>query len=223
MRYYPVFLDLNNKICLVVGAGKVGLRKIRTLVRCSPAGIIVVDRYVTSVDIPDPEKIIRHVREDFSVLHLKGCDLVFVCTSDPGTNDRVVKASRDKNIWCNVAERPDQGDFILPGVFSRQDLIIAVSTCGCSPALTSRIIKDLQDIYGPQYALLTELLGGVRKMILPLNLPQEKNREYFKKIVDSEAILLLESARRQELAALLQDILPAGINHQIQGLIDALL
>ena len=223
MRYYPVFLDLNNKICLVVGAGKVGLRKIQNLVRCSPAGIIVVDRYVTSVDIPDPEKIIRHIREDFSVLHLKGCDLVFVCTSDPRTNDLVVKASRDKNIWCNVAERPGQGDFILPGIFSRQDLIIAVSTCGCSPALTSRIIKDLQDIYGPQYALLTELLGGVRKMILPLNLPQEKNREYFKKIVDSEAIVLLESARRQELAALLKDILPAGMNHQIQGLIDALL
>ncbi len=222
MRYYPIFLDLRHKTCAVVGAGRVGLRKIRTLALCSPAGIIVIDPYVTAIDIPDPGKVIRHVRVNFSPLLLKGCDLVFACTSDPKTNDLVTQAARDSNIWCNVAERPEQGDFILPGVFSRQDLIIAVSTCGCSPALTAKIKNELQDIYGSEYALLTGLLAGVRKTLLPLNLPQEKNREYFKKIVDSEAIIFLESGRREELAALLHDILPTRTHKHIQGLIDAL-
>lgn len=208
---------------MVVGAGKVGQRKIRTLILSSPGRIIVIDPHVTCVDLPDPENVIRHIPENFSPSYLEGCDLVFACTSDPGTNDLVVKSCRDKNIWCNVAERPEQGDFILPGVFSRQDLIIAVSTCGCSPALTSRIKKDLGDIYGPHYALLTGLLAGVRKILLPLNLPQEKNRAYFREIVDSDAVTLLKSGRRKELTALLLDILPARTHNQIKDLIDALL
>jgi precorrin-2 dehydrogenase / sirohydrochlorin ferrochelatase len=223
MRYYPIFLDLRGKTCVVVGAGKVGLRKISTLIKCSPSKIIVIDPYADSVDALDPGKMIRHLRENFNHDHLDGCDLAFACTSDPKVNDLVLTACRNKNIWCNVAERPEQGDFILPGIFSRQDLIIAVSTCGCSPALTARIKKELQEIYGPEYALLTRLLAGVREILLPLELPQEQNKKYFKKIVDSDAAKLLESDRKQELAALLREILPKDTYNQIQGLINALL
>lgn len=223
MRYYPIFLDLSHKTCMVVGAGKVGLRKIQTLVQCSPAEIIVVDPYVSGIDIPDPGKIIRHLGEAFTHKHLRGCHLVFACTSDPQVNNIVVQACRKRNIWCNVAERPEQGDFILPGVFSRQDLIIAVSTCGCSPALTARIKKNLHDIYGPEYALLTALLAEVRQILLPLKLPQAQNREYFNKIVDSHAAELLKSGRGKELEALLLDILPTDTHNRIEGIIDALL
>ncbi len=223
MKYYPIFLDLTDKTCLVVGAGNVGIRKIRTLVQCSPAGIIVVDPYVYSIDLPDPGNIITHLREEFSPDQINRCHLVFACTGDAEINDLVLKSCREKNVWCNAAERPEQGDFILPGIFSRQDLIIAVSTCGCSPALTARIKNDLQDIYGPEYALLTELLAGIRKIILSLDLPQESNREYFRKIVESEAVSFLRTGRRQELMALMHDILPAGAHNQVQGLINALL
>ncbi|MFP4455329.1 MAG: bifunctional precorrin-2 dehydrogenase/sirohydrochlorin ferrochelatase [Desulfonatronovibrio sp.] len=223
MRYFPVFLDLARKTCLVVGAGRVGRRKIKTLLQCSAARINVVDPFVSSVDIPDAPETVRIFREDFSPRHLEGCDLVFACTSSPRVNDKVVNACQKKNIWCNVAERPDQGDFILPGVFSRENLIIAVSTCGCSPALTARIKRELQDIYGPQYALLTELLAGVRNILLSLDLPPDENREYFIKIVDSRIITLLKSGNRQEIADLLRDILPVRTHKQIQGLIDALL
>lgn len=223
MRYYPIFLDLTRKKCLVVGAGRVGLRKIGTLVLSSPGRITVIDPYVPGIDLPDPENIIDHLREKFTPAHLEGCDLVFACTGDPETNDLVVKSCRSRNIWCNVAERPEQGDFILPGVFSRQDLIIAVSTCGCSPALTARIKKDLENRYGPHYALLTGLLAGVRKILLSLDLPQKENRAYFRKIVDSEALTLLESGRTKELTALLTNILPTSTHNQIKELINALL
>lgn len=221
MRYYPIFLDLTGKTCLVAGAGSVGLRKIKTIMTCSPAKIIVVDPYVKNLEISENAGIIMHLQEEFKPVHLLGCHLVFACTSDPGINDQIVQTCRERNIWCNLAERPEQGDFILPGVFSRQDLIFAVSTCGCSPALTARIKKDLQGIYGPEYALLTRLLAGVRKIILPLNLTQEQNRVYFRKIVDSRVLDLLKSGRKQELTALLQDILPAETHNRIKELIDA--
>lgn len=223
MRYFPVFLDLTRKTCMVVGAGKVGLRKINTLIKCSPAGIIVLDPHLTRIDIPDPNGLIRHYPTGFTPGRLQGCDLVFACTGDPGVNRQVADACRERHIWCNLAQNPELGDFILPGVFSRQDLIVAVSTCGCSPALTARIKQDLEARYGPEYASLTELLAGIRTIILTLELPQEENREYFRKLVESDAAALIQSGRRQELETLLLDILPAGTHKQIQRLLDALL
>lgn len=223
MKYYPIFLDLGQRTCAVIGAGKVGLRKIQSLVQCSPARIIVIDPFVDFINLPDPEKVIWHLKQHFSPEMLKGCDLAFACTSDPEINDMVVKACKGLKILCNVAERPELGDFILPGIFSRQDLIIAVSTCGSSPALSAKIKNDLRELFGPEYGLLTELLAGVRKILLPLNLSQEKNRLYFKKIVDSNAVSLLESGDRQKLFQLMIDILPQGTHYQVQRLIDAIL
>ncbi|WP_028575158.1 precorrin-2 dehydrogenase/sirohydrochlorin ferrochelatase family protein [Desulfonatronovibrio hydrogenovorans] len=223
MRYYPLFLDLTCKTCLVVGAGKVGLRKIRTLMEAEPKRIVVVDPYSRAPEIDDPNGIIYFIDQCFSREHLAGCHLAFACTSDPATNDQVLEACRQENIWCNVSERPDKGDFILPGVFSRQDLIMAVSTCGSSPALTARIKKELMNLYGPEYATLTELLAGVRKILLSLGLDQEENRDYFRAVVDSEALMLIRSGQRKELLDLLCEILPAKAHNRLQGIIDALL
>ncbi|MFN2266976.1 MAG: bifunctional precorrin-2 dehydrogenase/sirohydrochlorin ferrochelatase [Desulfonatronovibrio sp.] len=223
MRYYPLFLDISHKTCMVAGAGTVGTRKIKTLIQCSPERIIVIDPHASTIDIPDPKNIIRHLREDFTPDHLKGCSLVFACTNNPEVNNLIVESCREKNIWCNVAERPELGDFILPGVFSRDDLIIAVSTCGCSPALTAKIKNDLNEIYGSEYALLTQLMAEVRNLILPLNFPQKNNREYFRKVVNSNALELLESGKKQELIFLLKEILPKQTHNQIQGVTDALL
>lgn len=223
MRYFPVFLDLTSRTCLVVGAGKVGTRKIRTLLQSSPARILVVDPHVRQLDIPDPEGVIEHFQANFTSSHLQGCQMAFACTSDPQINEQVLQACRRKNIWCNIAERPDQGDFILPAVFSRQDLIIAVSTCGCSPALCAAVKKELMHIYGPEYDLLTRLLAEVRQMILPLGLPQSENKKLFGKIVESEALNHLKAGRGQELLALLKDILPDQTHNRIQDIVDDLL
>ncbi|WP_045215830.1 precorrin-2 dehydrogenase/sirohydrochlorin ferrochelatase family protein [Desulfonatronovibrio magnus] len=223
MRYFPIFLNISDKTCLIVGAGSVGLRKIKTLMSCSPEKVIVIDPFTDSLDIQDQDSRLTHLKESFNVTHLEGCSLVFACTNDPEVNEKVARACQEKNILCNVAETPDQGDFILPGVFSRQDLIIAVSTCGCSPALTARIKQDLSDIYGPEYALLTELLAAVRKIILPLDLPQKKNREYFRAIVDSEALPLLKQGKSRQLAELLQQILPSDTHNEVQGVVNDLI
>ncbi|MFW5730698.1 MAG: precorrin-2 dehydrogenase/sirohydrochlorin ferrochelatase family protein [Desulfonatronovibrionaceae bacterium] len=223
MRYFPVFLDLTSRTCLVVGAGRVGTRKIRTLLKSSPARILVVDPHVPRLDIPDSRGVVEHLQADFDPSHLKGCHMAFACTSDPGVNEKVLQACRRSSIWCNIAQRPDQGDFILPAVFSRQDLIIAVSTCGCSPALCAAVKKELMDIYGPEYDLLTRLLAQVRQLILPLGLPQSRNKIFFGKIVESDILNHLKAGRKAELMVLLKDILPDQTHNRIQDIVDDLL
>ncbi len=221
MRYFPLFLDLKSKICLVVGAGPVGRRKINTLDRCSAGKIIVVDPGLKEDAFADSGNMVFKART-FVPEDVLGCDLVFACTSDSETNAGVVRACRERKIWCNAARDPEQGDFILPAVLDRGDLILAVSTCGASPALSAKIKKELMEKYGPEYALLARLMSGVRELVLPLGLAQEANREIFESILDSEIMQHLDNRNRQGVREELKRILPSDIHNNINGLIDAL-
>ncbi len=222
MRYFPLFLDLRFKTCLVVGAGPVGRRKIDTLERCSAGTIIVVDPGLEEDKFTGSGKMVFKVRA-FEPEDVLGCDLVFACTSDAETNAGIARACRERKIWCNAARDPEQGDFILPAVLDRGDLILAVSTCGASPALSARIKKELMERYGPEYALLARLMSGVRELVLPLGLAQEANREIFESILDSKIMLHLDNRDRHGVREELRRILPSAIHNNINGLVDALI
>ena len=221
MRYFPVFLDLESKTCLVVGAGPVGRRKISTLKKSCAGTIIVIDPEAEN-HFPLEDKSIQLISRSFQPGDVDGCHLVFTCTSDREINQQVVRACRRKNILCNTATDPDQGDLVLPAVLERGDLILAVSTCGASPALSARIKKELASRYGPEYASLTTLMSRVRKHVLPMGLPQEKNQRIFHAILDSNAAELLKKGDRQGLHRLLQSLLPSGAHNHIQEMIHAL-
>ncbi len=221
MRYFPVFLDLESKTCLVVGAGPVGRRKISTLKKSFAGRLIVIDPGAVKDPLLEDESI-QLINRSFEPGDVEGCHLVFACTSDHVTNQQVVRACRQRNVWCNTATDPHQGDLVLPAVLERGDLILAVSTCGASPALSARIKKELASMYGPEYASLTTLMSRVRKQILPLGLAQEENQRIFHAILDSNAAELLKKGDRQGLQRLLQSLLPSGAHNHIQEMIHAL-
>ncbi|WP_291323612.1 bifunctional precorrin-2 dehydrogenase/sirohydrochlorin ferrochelatase [Desulfonatronospira sp.] len=221
MRYFPVFLDLTSKTCLVVGAGPVGRRKISTLKKSCAGSITVIDPGSVKEPLLEDESI-QLVNRVFKPGDVEGCHLVFACTADHGTNQQVVQACRERNVWCNSATDPDQGDIVLPAVLERGDLLLAVSTCGASPALSARVKKELASRYGPEYALLTTLMSRVRKLVLPLGLPQADNQKIFHAILDSHAAEILKSGDREGLQNLLQDLLPAGTHKHIQEMTHAL-
>ena len=221
MRYFPVFLDLESKTCLVVGAGPVGRRKISTLKKSCAGTIIVIDPGTLNDPILEDDSI-HLINRPFEPGDVEGCHLVFVCTSNHETNQQVAQACHERNVWCNTATNPDQGDLVLPAVLERGDLILAVSTCGASPALSSRIKKELATMYGPEYASLTTLMSRVRKQVLPLGLPQEENQRIFHAILDSDAAELLKNGDREGLQSLLQHLLPSATHNHIQEMIHAL-
>ncbi len=221
MRYFPVFLDLESKTCLVVGAGPVGRRKISTLKKSCAGTIIVIDPGAADDPLLEDESI-QLISRSFQPGDVDGCHLVFACTPDHEINRQVARICRRKNIWCNTATDPDQGDLVLPAVLERGDLILAVSTCGASPALSARIKKELASTYGPEYASLTTLMSRVRKHVLPLGLPQEENQRIFHALLDSDAAELMKKGDRQGLHRLLQSLLPSGVHNHIQEMIHAL-
>ena len=207
MRYYPVFLDLKNVPCLVVGGGQVGERKIRTL-QSSGSKIFLVSQDLT----PYLEEQVRHGRIEllsqlYQTGHLSGKFLVIVATDDPILNAKIGREARDRGLLCNVVDKPRECNFILPSLVSRGDLTIAVSTAGKSPALAKKIRQELEEEFSEIYSLYLDLLGQIRDEILSRRMPQPENQKIFQALIEAPVLSWLETGNFEALYVLLDQLL----------------
>jgi precorrin-2 dehydrogenase/sirohydrochlorin ferrochelatase len=207
MRYYPVFLDLKNVPCLVVGGGQVGERKIKTLQSCA-AKVFLISRDLT----PYLEGELREGRidllsPDYQTGHLSGKFLVIGATDDPILNGKIGREARERGILCNIVDKPQECNFILPSLVSRGDLTIAVSTAGKSPALAKKIRQDLEKDFTEIYGLYLELLGQIRKEILARKMSQEENQKIFETLVKGPVLSWLETGNFEALYAFMDQLL----------------
>ena len=142
MPYYPLFLDLRGKPVLVVGAGKVALRKVR--------GLLESDARVTVVapeGLAEFEKLpVRWVRRRFRQSDLRGQVLAFAATNDRHVNRTVGQRAKMLGIPANVADAPAECDFIVPARVRRGDLQVAVSTGGRSPRLAAELRRRIERV-----------------------------------------------------------------------------
>lgn len=194
---FPMFMKLEGRPCLVVGAGKVGQGKIGGLLDAG-ARIRVVALQATS-DVREwaqSGKINLALRA-FSSDDLNGVFLTVVATASRVLNQRVYSEARRRGVLCNVVDVPDLCDFFYPSVVRRGDLQIAVSTAGQSPSLAQKIRQQLEKQFGPGYAAWVKELGETRQLILASDLDQERKLDLLHSLVSREALeaALAEKAR----------------------------
>ncbi|MCA1794556.1 MAG: bifunctional precorrin-2 dehydrogenase/sirohydrochlorin ferrochelatase [Desulfotignum sp.] len=188
MKYYPVFLDTRGRNCLVVGGGRVGTRKAKTLVR-SGAYVTVVSKKMCEALEKLPGIVVK--RRAFHPGDLEGMFLVFAATNDAGLNQQVLTDARAVRVLCNSADAPGQGDFILPAVMEQGDLICAVSTCGASPVLAKKIRDDLAQAYGPEYAMFLLLMKAIRKKLLAAGHDPQGHKMIFRALMEKNLPALI--------------------------------
>lgn len=225
MNYFPVSLDLRYRKCLVAGAGEVGLRKIRRLIDAAPEEILVVEPN------PDPDLValsrdqdnLRLEQRVFGPEDLTDRFLVIASTGDNRVNREISRLCRERNILCNIVDKPELCSFIVPALFRRGELSFAVSTGGASPALARRAKERLQYCFGPEYASLTRLLGRLRPQVLELNLDGETNKAIFRSLCGDEVLKALQKENREELERLLRNTLPGQLHSEIGTVLDELL
>ena len=159
MAQYPVNLVLDGRECLVVGGGKVAVRKVEGLLDCG-ARVRVVAPRVDPVLRGRAGVVVeeRRWRPD----DLAGMWLVIAATDDPAVNRSVYEAGQRAGVWVNGADDPANCSFTLPSVVRRGDLQVTVSTGGRSPALASWLRRRLEGEIGPEYAVLLDLLATER-------------------------------------------------------------
>ena len=218
MRYYPIHLDIKNRDCLIVGGGVVATRKVSTLIECG-ARVTVVS--------PDPTPELTKLASEGSVTlkkrayrkdDLTGMFLVIGATDDERLNRQISKDAEQAQILCNIADRPEVCNFILPSIVRRGDLVITISTSGKSPALAKHLRQKLETQFGPEYADFLFLMGAIRRRLLSQTHEPETHKTLFNQLVDSDLIQLMQAGKTEEINSLLYKILGKGF--KIEALID---
>lgn len=210
MRYYPVHLDIKNRNCLVVGGGTVGTRKVDTLLECG-ARVTVVS--------PDPSPQLTKLASDGAIAlkqrayrsaDLIGMFLVIGATDDENLNQQISKDAEKSNTLCNIADRPEACNFILPSIVRRGDLVITISTSGKSPALAKQLRQKLETQFGQEYREFLLLMGAIRKKLLSEAHEPEAHKDLFNKLIENDLIELMQSNKADEINSLLYKILGEG-------------
>jgi siroheme synthase-like protein len=162
IRYYPIFLNIRGKKCVVVGGGKVGLRKVKMLLDSGANVTVISPNPHPEITKLSKERTIHLVQRDYKAGDLKGAVLAVAATDVKEINRNVAEGARKTRVPVNVADDPEPSDFIIPSSFQRGDLTVAVSTAGVSPALAKKIRVKLEKSFGDEYASLLSLIGEVR-------------------------------------------------------------
>jgi len=184
---FPMFLKLENKHCLVAGAGKVGEPKVAGLLDTGARiRVVALDASPAVREWAKAGKIELELRP-FHSDDLNGVFLAVVATSSRSLNERIYDEAQRRGVLCNVVDVPDLCDFYYPSVVRRGDLQIAVSTAGQSPSLAQKIRQQLEKQFGPGYAAWVTELGETRKLILASDLDKERKLDLLHSLASREA------------------------------------
>ncbi len=164
-RYYPILFNIQDKKCVVVGGGVVGLRKVEMLLDCGARVTVISPNPRPEIVKLFRERAIHLLRRNYRTGDLDGTAIAIAATDLKRVNRKVAKEARKAKVPVNVADDPEPSDFIMPAYFRRGDLTVAVSTGGESPAFARRIRTKLEKSLGREYTCLLSWVGEVRSAI----------------------------------------------------------
>ncbi len=190
MNFFPINLNIRNKLCVIIGGGAVGERKAFDL--------LDFDAKIRIVSLNFTDKILKH-RDKFEIIeasyhkkYIEDAVLVFACTDSKELNMQIYKDAKKIGALVNVVNLPDFCDFTVPAVIKRGKIKIAISTDGVSPAL-SRILKEkISSIIGDEYKILADIMGKIREKQLKLNYDSKENREKFYRFLNEDILSILK-------------------------------
>jgi precorrin-2 dehydrogenase / sirohydrochlorin ferrochelatase len=165
MGYIPIFLDVTGRECVVVGGGEVAARKVESLLEAGARVTVVSPRLSPSLQTIVARGNVVHIARDYQRGDIIGCVLAYAATDDPKLHREIAAEARALGIPLNVVDVPELCTFIAPAIVKRGPLQIAISTAGASPAFAARLRRELEDQFGPEYALTLEVLRAARRRL----------------------------------------------------------
>jgi len=193
-----MFLKLEGRSCLVVGAGAVGESKVRSLLDAEARVHVVAPRAGDAVKEWAHAGVITWEERSFELSDLDDTFLVIVATSSPVVNEFVFHESRRRGVLCNIVDDPERCDFYYPAVVRRGQFQIAISTGGQSPALAQRVRRELEEQFGPDYADWVEELGRERQELLSTDLDPDHRRQLLHALASQQSFEAKQSASRRK-------------------------
>ena len=220
MDHLPIFLNVSGKRTLIVGNGVSAARKADLLLRAGSDLTIVAPRLGEELSQLAQSYTFKHQATELIAEDLRGCLVVFACSSDDSANQKLRGFAAAAGIMVNVSDKTEECDFIMPAVVDRTPLLIAISSGGTSPLLVRMLKARFETTIPAAYGRLAEFAGSYRDRIKKLIPNLTRRRRFWEALVSgpvaehifSSQIEQAESLMETQLqeAAVAGDQLPLG-------------
>jgi precorrin-2 dehydrogenase / sirohydrochlorin ferrochelatase len=201
VKLFPLFLKLDHRPCLVVGAGAVALEKIEALLSCGARVRVVSPEAVPAVQLLSDAGKVEWLARRFAPEDLADSLLVIAATSDRAVNRAVFEEASRRSILCNTVDDPPLCDFFFASVVERGDLQVAISTAGKSPALAQRLRQEIDRELAPDLGRWLRDLGELRREALEEMPPGEPRKALLHELARREVCRAEDCPARQEVRA----------------------
>lgn len=198
--YYPVFLDLRDRPCVVVGGDAAARGKVEGLLEAGARVTVIAPELEPGLAALAASEAVRHRARPYRSGDLAGAFLALSVVTEPATARRFWEEAEALGIPANVMDDVPHCSFIAPSIVRRGDLAVAISTSGRAPALAVRLRQRLERELGPEHGRFLELAGALRRPLAEACPDFGERRRLWYRLVDSDVLDLL--ARGEEEAAL---------------------
>jgi precorrin-2 dehydrogenase/sirohydrochlorin ferrochelatase len=181
---FPLFVNLDNKKCVVIGGGEVASRKVEVLLRYK-ADLTVISPEINPklVELENSKKI-KVIKREYKKGDIDSATLIVAATSSPVVNERIYKDAVQRNIPVNVVDNPDKCTFFFPSVIKRGALSIGISTSGVYPALSKKIRKVTEKYITEDYSEIVSLLADFRLLVRKSNFSINEKEKILAQVLD---------------------------------------
>ncbi|OEH84197.1 hypothetical protein BHU72_12395 [Desulfuribacillus stibiiarsenatis] len=210
-RYYPVFLRVQDRLCVVVGGGNVAERKVKSLLQ-DGASIRVISPQVTdTLQHLAKNNSIEFVQRPFQCGDLADAFLAYAATNSKQVNEQVYEDAKRYSVLVNMIDAPELCDFIVPSRVDRGRLQIAISTSGASPALTKHLRQELESYFGDEYDIFLDWMQQLRSWLLHNEPLEQRRRELFRQVIEMPVLQLLREKKIEEAKHIIHELIQQEI------------
>jgi siroheme synthase-like protein len=167
MAYFPFFVELEGKTCLIAGGGMVAYRKALVLKDFGPEITVVGLEMIPEMEqlAAGREKTMTLIRRGFEDKDIQGADFVIAATSDEELNRHISDLCRQQKIPVNVVDVQEECSFIFPALIKEEDIVVGISTGGSSPTIAQYLKKRFKEAIPSGFGMLASQLGNYRELV----------------------------------------------------------
>lgn len=204
-QYYPAFLDITGKRCIIIGGGKIAERKCSTLLGAGAEVTVISPEITGRLENYRKKGLIKHICRQYRSGDIKTAFIVISATGSEKTNRKAAADAAGRGVLLNVVDNPLLCNFIAPSILRRGPLTIAISTGGVSPAMAATIRRELEGLYGTDISRYLKFLRDIRTKAMKKIRDKTKRERFLKGLASRKMmkILIHEGFREAKKAALI--------------------
>jgi precorrin-2 dehydrogenase/sirohydrochlorin ferrochelatase len=192
---YPIFLNLSDQLCVVVGGGTVALRKVRGLVSSDARVVVISPRLTDELSDLVEKGLVEWKKRSYQSGDLQGALLVFAATNDPQVQQSIAREADAKGQLINRVDDPGECTFQVPATVHRGDLVVAVATGGKSPAVAALLRQQLEESIGSEYEQLLALVAAIRTQLSREKSSQPQRKAQFEKLLRQDILQWIKNGQ----------------------------